>query len=281
MAEQGAVIERPSGKGAGDENFPVGSALIAARLRPHVMAYYHFARGADDIADAPDLTAQDKIRRLDALDAGFQADATGPGLATRLRDSLAATGVDQSCARDLLVAFRRDARNPRTRDWLDLLDYCAVSAHPVGRYLMQLHGEDRDLAPMGDALCAALQVLNHLQDIRDDWTRLGRVYLPADWMLLRGVDEADLGAASASPGLRGVIDLCLDGTDALLERSAPLAGAMRDRRLAAETAAIQCLARRLAGQLRRRDPLAVRVKHRRRDLGLALGAALLRLAGWR
>ncbi len=272
-----AEILAPSGKDAGGENFPVGSRLIAPALRPHVMRYYAFARAADDIADSPDLAPEEKIRRLDLLEAGFAPEAEGPEVATRLRDSLAETGVPAARATDLLVAFRRDARVLRYADWAALLDYCAYSAHPVGRYLLDLHGEDPATGEMGDALCAALQVLNHLQDIGEDRRALDRVYLPQDWMAEAGVAETDLDAPAASPGLSRVIHRCLDGADRLLDRAEPLAGACRSRRLGAEVAAIQRLARRLSARLLREDPLAGRVKHRASDLAAGALAGLLRL----
>ena len=270
----------PSGKGAGDENFPVGSRLIAPSLRPHVMRYYAFARATDDIADAPDLDPAEKIRRLDRFEAGLDPGAAGPEIATRLRDSLAETGVPDHVARELLVAFRQDARQARYPDWDGLMGYCRYSAHPVGRYLLHLHGERPETGPPGDALCAALQVLNHLQDIGTDRARLDRVYLPQDWLAAEGVSETDLDADRASPGLRRVIDRCLDGCDALIARAAPLAVMVRARRLAAEIAVIHRLARRLAARLRREDPLAGRVRHRPLDLAHGVGAGLLRLAGF-
>ncbi|MDT8345906.1 MAG: squalene synthase HpnC [Thermohalobaculum sp.] len=276
-----AAVEAPSGKGAGDENFPVGSRLIAPHLRPHVMRYYAFARGTDDIADNHDLSPADKIARLDACEAGLAPDATGPEIATRLRDSLAATGVSDRVARDLLVAFRQDALKARYADWTELLEYCRYSAHPVGRYLLALHGEDARTGAPGDALCAALQVLNHLQDLGCDRRDLDRVYLPQDWMAAAGIDERALDAPAASAGLRRVIDRCLDGCDALLDRAAPLAGMIRSRRLAAEVAVIQRLARCLAARLRREDPLAGRVKHSRVDLARGLVAGLWQAASHR
>ena len=270
-------IETPSGKGAGDENFPVGSILIARRLRPHVMRYYAFARAADDIADNPGLTPDEKVRRLDAFEAGLAAGASTPEAAVRLRDSLAETGVPNRHARDLLVAFRQDATKRRYADWGELMEYCAVSAHPVGRYLLDLHGEEAATHLPGDALCAALQVLNHVQDCGADRRDLDRVYLPADWMAEAGIDVTALDAPTASPGLRQVLDHCLDDCDALLERAAPLAGMIRARRLGAEVAVIQRLARRLAARLRREDPLAGRVRHTTRDHLAGLAAGLARL----
>ena len=274
----GETLAAPSSKGAGDENFPVGSRLIAPDLRPHVMRYYAFARTTDDIADAPDLTPEEKIRRLDAFEAGLAPGAEGPAIATRLRDSLAETGVPEHVARDLLVAFRQDARQARYADWPALMRYCRYSAHPVGRYLLHLHGEASETGPPGDALCAALQVLNHLQDIRADRARLDRVYLPQDWMAEQGVREADLDADGASPGLGRVIHRCLDATDALIARAAPLAGMVRSRRLGAEIAVIHRLARCLSARLRREDPLAGRVRHRAGDLALGAAAGVIRLA---
>lgn len=281
MAEQAVIsksgLETPSGKGAVDENFPVGSRLIAPRLRPHVMRYYAFARATDDIADNPELEAQEKIRRLDRFDAGLAPGAEGPEIATRLRDSLAETGVETFCASDLLVAFRLDATKTRYADWDDLMAYCHYSARPVGRYLLQLHGEDAATAGPGDALCAALQVLNHLQDLGDDRRILDRVYLPGDWMAEEGIDVTALDAPRASRGLRRVIDRCLDATDTLIDRAAPLSTQIRDRRLGAEVAVIHRLACRLAARLRREDPLAGRVRHSGWDLALGAGAGLWRL----
>lgn len=137
--EQG--IEMPSGKGAGDENFPVASILIARRLRPQVLEFYGFARAADDIADSPALSADEKLRRLDLFEAGLGAAATGPEPAVLLRDSLAETGISDAHARDLLSAFRQDAVKRRYADWGELMACCALSAHPVGRFMLDLHGE--------------------------------------------------------------------------------------------------------------------------------------------
>jgi squalene synthase HpnC len=270
-------IETPSGKGAGDENFPVASILIARRLRPHVLAFYAFARAADDVADNPDLAPEEKLRRLDLFEAGLAAGAAGPEAAVQLRGSLTETGVTDQHARDLLAAFRQDALKRRYADWGKLMDYCALSAHPVGRLVLDLHGEAAATHGPGDALCAALQVLNHLQDCGEDRRRLDRVYLPADWMKEAGVDVTALDAPVASQGLRRVLDRCLDGCDRLLERAEPLAGRIRSRRLAVEVAVIQRLGRQLARRLRREDPLARRVRHSKLDLLAGLCAGLARL----
>ena len=252
-----------SGKTAKDENFPVGSFLIPARLRPTVAAYYAFARAADDIADSPDLPASEKVARLDRMEAVLTG-ASGAisdteRTAERLRPALAEAGVTDRHARDILIAFRQDATKLRYDDWPDLMGYCAKSAAPVGRFLFDLHGESRDGWPASDALCNALQVLNHLQDCQVDYRSLDRVYLPQDWLAEQGLNVDSLEAPQAAPELRLVLDTCLDATDELLARARGLPQRIADRRLAMEAAIIVHLAHRLAALLRRGDPLAGRV----------------------
>ncbi|HSA81223.1 MAG TPA: squalene synthase HpnC [Geminicoccaceae bacterium] len=258
-----AGLETPSGKGAGDENFPVGSFLLPAGLRPHVAAFYAFVRAADDVADNPALGPDDKILRLarfaEALTGSAQQAAALPK-AVALRASLAATGVSPQHALDLLAAFTQDATKLRYRDWQDLLSYCALSARPVGRYLLDLHGETKALYALSDPLCDALQVLNHLQDCRDDYRALDRVYLPLDRFAAAGIGVEELDRPRASTALRRVLDDTLAGVDRLLEAAANLPQALASRRLAAESAVILQLARHLAVELRRRDPLAERVE---------------------
>ena len=256
-------IETPSGKDTAGENFPVGSFLLPAALRPHVAAFYEFARAADDIADNPALEPDDKIARLNRMAEAIEgAHGDDPDLAKahRMRESLAITGVTPRHCLDLLDAFRQDAAKSRYADWGELIDYCMRSAAPVGRYLMDLHGEDAALRPAADALCNALQLLNHLQDCGEDFRGMDRVYIPEPWLAEEGLGVEALAMAASPPGLRLVLDRMLDGVDELLNEAAPLAGRMKSRRLAMETAAIHAIARRLAIELRRRDPLETKVK---------------------
>jgi farnesyl-diphosphate farnesyltransferase len=268
-------VESWSGKSRGDENFPVGSALISARLRPHVHAYYAFARNADDIADSAELPAADKIRRLDIMEAVVLGHRdTGSPSALALRASLAATGIDPRHSTDLLVAFRQDATRLRYANWAELLDYCRFSAMPVGRHVLCLHGESEDTFPPSDALCASLQVLNHLQDLQKDLLALDRCYLPQTLLDRHGAGIDDLSRPYATPGLRAVIDALLDECDTLNRTARALPERVRDRRLRLETAVIVGLAERLAARLRRRDPLARRVKLTKPNTLAALLGAL-------
>jgi squalene synthase HpnC len=272
-------IESWSGKDKTDENFPVGSLLIAKHLRPHVHAFYAFARNADDIADHETLTAGEKIARLDVMEAVLTgaSDANAPS-AARLKQSLLETGVPAIHARELLVAFRQDATQNRYANWASLMDYCRYSAAPVGRYVLDLHGESRETWPASDALCASLQVLNHLQDCGKDLRGLDRCYIPQDLLARHNAGTDDIARAAAAPGLRATIDDMLAATDALNKAAATLPGRVKSRRLRVETAIIAGLARRLTTRLRRQDPLAMRVKLRPADILIAVTAALPRFA---
>ena len=273
VAAEIANVESWSGKDRGDENFPVG-VIIRPDLRRHVHAYYAFARNADDIGDSPILPPEEKIARLDHMEAVLlgQREGGSPSAAA-LRLSLADTGVDPRHATDLLIAFRQDATKRRYANWEELLDYCRVSAMPVGRYVLDLHRESRDTHAPSDALCATLQVLNHLQDCQKDLHDLDRCYLPLDLMSAAGTDVTALSAKAETPGLRRVFASLLDRCDALNAEAATLPRLVRDRRLRIETGVIANLARRLTARLRRNDPIAGRVKLTKMDaVGALLGA---------
>jgi farnesyl-diphosphate farnesyltransferase len=271
------AIETPSGKAASGENFPVGSWLIRKDLRRHVHTFYLFARAADDIADNPDLAAADKLHRLDRmgeiLDGAPGGDAPS---AVAMRASLAETGVTAEHCHDVLRAFRLDATKLRYRDWDDLMEYCRYSASPVGRQLLDLHGEDRAAFAPSDALCSALQVLNHLQDCAEDYRQLDRVYLPSDVLASCGGTIEQLSGPHLTPGLRRSIDHLLDRTAALILSAQALPGAVTSFGLRCESAVIVALAGRLTVLLRRGDPLASRVKLVKSDFAAALLAGLWR-----
>ena len=269
-----ADVETWSGKSRGQENFPVGSVLIRPGLRRHVHAYYDFARNADDIGDSPVLSAADKLSRLDVMEAvltGRQDHGSPSSLA--LRASLAETGVDAVHSRDLLHAFRQDAEKQRYASWAELFTYCRYSAMPVGRHVLALHKEGEDTLPPSDALCAALQVLNHLQDMAKDLAELDRCYLPADWLAQAGSSVGDLGKPAETDGLRGVKLRLLDECDRLNAQARALPRRVRDRRLRLETSVIVELSHRLARRLRRGDPLAARVKLRPLDVVSSLAVS--------
>lgn len=274
MSGASANVEHASGKGRSDENFPVGSLLIRPALRPHVHAFYAFARNADDIADSPDLARGEKLDRLGVMQSVLLGDtAAGSASATGLRASLAETGVTSRHALDLLAAFRQDAEKTRYASWAELLDYCRLSAMPVGRHVLDLHGEHPATHAPSDALCAVLQILNHLQDGAKDLAALDRCYLPADQLAAADARVEDLAGPAETPGLRRVFDNLLDECDCLNAEAAALPRLVRDRRLRLECAVILGLSRRLARRLRAADPVARRVKLLKQDVaGSVVGA---------
>jgi squalene synthase HpnC len=259
-------LATPSGKHAGNENFPVGSALIRAALRPHVHAFYRFARMGDDIADNPALESADKVRRLTLMqDVLLDRNREDIPEGADLRRSLEATHVSPQHACDLLTAFKMDATKQRYADWGELMTYCRYSASPVGRYLLDLHGEDPAGWTASDPLCDALQVINHLQDVQVDYLEMDRIYAPLDHLSAGGAEIGDLRGRIASPSLRKTLDSLLDETDKLMVNARRLPDVLQDFRLRAESATIVRLADRMIAALRRRDPLAERVKPSKRD----------------
>ena len=169
-----------SGKGHRDENFPVASWLIHPRHRALILAFYEFVRSADDIADHAKLSAQEKVELFDRLEQDLLGAGDGNAQAAALRRALAERSMSPQHAQDLLKAFRLDATKLRYRDWDDLMGYCAYSAMPVGRFVLDVHGESRSTWPASDAICAALQIINHIQDCAADYRNLNRVYVPLD-----------------------------------------------------------------------------------------------------
>lgn len=282
MSRAAAAALPAASKTASEENFPVASLLLPAAKRATIMAYYHFARHADDIADSATLSPEDKVAGLDALDAALAGQDGGAAvvLATTYRQAVKADAALLEHASQLLQAFRRDSVRDYCADWGDLMAYCRYSAAPVGRFLLDLHGESHATFVPSDALCAALQVLNHLQDCGKDYAQLHRVYLPRDWMAAAGLTNEVLAAPASPPALRGVIDRMLDATDGLIELARPLPGLVKDMRLRIQCGMTVKVAELLAARLRRGDPLAQRVKLAGLDPAIILANGLFRgLAG--
>ncbi|BAE51313.1 squalene synthase HpnC [Paramagnetospirillum magneticum] len=249
-------------KTAAQENFPVASLLLPKSKRATIMAYYHFARHADDIGDSPSLTSEEKVAGLDALDRALRGTESGPALvlAEEYRRAVDGDAAMIEHASQLLHAFRRDSVRDYCADWADLMEYCRYSAAPVGRFLLDLSGESHDTFAPSDALCAALQVLNHVQDCGKDYHELKRVYIPRDWLAAQGLSIEVLAGTSSPAALRHVLDQMLDATDGLITLAQPLAGRVKDLRMRLQSAITVRVAERLSAKLRRGDPLAGRVK---------------------
>lgn len=266
------------------ENFPVGSRLLPRALRPAVAAFYRFARAADDIADDSLMSATVKLELLDALDRALTGDTSDHShaaveRAVELRAVFSERRLSLDHPRHLLIAFRADAVNRPCRSWSDLLAYCRYSANPVGRFLIDLHDEVPLAYPPSDALCTALQILNHIQDCQEDYRALQRVYVPTLWLEEQGLTARSLLAPRESPPLRAVIDHLLDGVERLNETAAALPPLLARRGLRMEATAILTISRKLAAKLRREDPFAGRVALSKAQKLGAMAAGVVR--GWR
>lgn len=242
-----------------DENFPVASRLIARQYRPTVLAFYYFVRGADDIADSPVLSPQEKLDGLDQFEAALLGKTDDVAAARPLRAALAEHHLSPRHAQDLLHAFRMDAVKQRYANFEELMNYCAYSAAPVGRFVLDVHGESESTWPANDALCSALQIINHIQDCGADYRNLNRVYVPLDGMAKEGADVTALAAPRASPALLACLHQLAARTELLVREGSELPRQVRDLRLSLETTVIARLAQRLVTLLLQRDPLSERV----------------------
>jgi squalene synthase HpnC len=258
-----SAADLASGKGHTDENFPVASHLIAPAFRAPIMAFYRVARLADDVADHATATPEQKLARLAEIEASLTGKSEASPEAVALRVVLAERGLGWEHMLDLLEAFRRDVTKLRYQSWDELMDYCRYSAMPVGRFVLDVHGESRATWPASDALCAALQVINHLQDCAKDYHEIDRVYLPQQTLDACGANVEMLAEDAGDPAITAVIRVLADNTTQLLKTSRPFAGQIRDLRLALEVGAIQRMAESLNQRLRERDPLSQDTHHSR------------------
>ena len=278
------IAETSSGKTHRHENFPVASFLIAPRHRGPILAFYNFVRAADDISDHPTLAPGDKLALLDRLEAALLQKGPDEPVARALREISRERGLSLGHARDLVTAFRRDVTQLRYKDWDDLIDYCRYSAMPVGRFVLDVHGENAGATwGLNDALCAALQIINHLQDCGKDYRGLDRVYLPLDTLQEFGASVEMLALPAAPAPLRAALTKLAGRTGDLLAQARPFADRIADARLAMEVGAIQSLAELLTRGLGVADPLSEKVHAGNAQFAFvgALGAtaALLRRFG--
>jgi squalene synthase HpnC len=262
-----------SGKTHRDENFPVASWIIHPQHRALILAFYNFVRTADDIADHAALPGEEKLRLLDLLEAELLGKGDTQDVAVTLRTALAARGMPPRHALDLLTAFRMDVSKLRYENWDELIHYCRYSAMPVGRFLLDVHGESTATWPASDAVCAALQINNHLQDCGKDYRDLNRVYVPRDALVESGATVEMLGEARAPSPLLACLHKLAVRNEALLDEGRNLNSGVRDFRLGLEIAVIQAFAGRIVRLLKECDPLSERVHLSPLELlGQSLGA---------
>ena len=258
------------------ENFPVALALLSRAQRTHLMAIYGFARLADDVGDEAEGDRPALLSELETdLGRVFAGREPLHPVLQRLAPTVRALRLPEPPFRRLIEANRRDQRVSRYATWAELRDYCAVSANPVGRLVLQVFGAATpDRFPASDAVCTALQLVEHCQDVVEDLAR-GRLYLPAEDLARFGCQESDLCAPVAGPGARALLRFEVERARALLDRGAPLVRTLRGRaRLA--IAGFIAGGRAAADAIERRgfDVLGGAPRPRRRDLLRRLVMAL-------
>ncbi|OAF07005.1 squalene synthase HpnC [Bradyrhizobium centrolobii] len=254
-----SASELRSGKGDRDENFPVASWIIHPRHRALILAFYNFVRTADDIADHATLPADEKLAYLDLLEGELLGKGDTQAEAVNLRRALAERGMTPRHALDVLVAFRMDVTKLRYETWDEVIHYCRYSAMPVGRFMLDVHGESTSTWAASDALCAGLQINNHLQDCGKDFRELNRVYLPRDALAASGASVEQLGLAQSPPAMLQCLQALAARNEALLNESKSLSAEVRDFRLGVDISVIQAYADRIVRLLKVRDPLRERV----------------------
>lgn len=222
------------------ENFPVASWLLPPHLRHPIEVIYAFARSADDFADEGDLTPTERIARLSdyshELDLISAESPSNVPLFNALGEVIRKYALPISLFHDLLNAFRQDVTKTRYANFADLMDYCRRSADPIGRLLLHLnHAATPQNCIMSDAICSALQLINHWQDVAIDWQKNdgGRVYLPQDELRQFGLSDEDIAHKNVSPAWQKMMRFQSQRARELLHSGLPL-GRVLPGRMGAE-----------------------------------------------
>jgi squalene synthase HpnC len=267
---------------AGAENFPVALRMLPRRYRDHLMAVYTFARTVDDIGDEappdqrPGLLAS-LSEDLDRLYAGPPGSQPAHPAVRGLAGVVADCAIPMRPFRDLIAANEQDQVVFRYQTFDDLLGYCQLSANPVGQIVLYIFGSyTPERAEKSDAVCSALQVIEHLQDVAEDY-QAGRVYLPLDDLRAHGCRELDLAERTASPQLRGLIAAEASRAAELLAAGAPLVGQLGGAARLAVTGYLAGGRAALAALARARyEVLAVTPRPSKGRTAVAMASALVR-----
>ena len=230
---------------AATENFPVALRILSADQRRNLMAIYRFARLTDQIGDAAHgdrLAMLDELQRqvdacVDAqtdlntcVDAETDANAGERHLIIeKLRPTIRECGLPIGPFHRLIDANRLDQRKHRCENYQELLDYCDLSANPVGELVLHVFGAATpERIRQSDAVCTGLQLVEHWQDVKEDHAA-GRIYLPIEDLVKFGCREEELGAATASRALRELLRFECERAHGLLDEGVPLVRSLRGR----------------------------------------------------
>lgn len=218
------------------ENFPVASWLCPPAIRPAIVAIYHFARTADDIADEGSTPDAQRLALLASLRADLQravdsgkTDGEWQTVLSPLAQAVEQHRLPPQLLFDLLSAFAQDVGNPIYADRAGLLDYCSRSANPIGRLLLHLSGvTSRHALVESDAVCTALQLINFWQDLSVDLPR-GRIYVTESDAARFGLNAAHLQAGADSDATRALVRSLVDWSREMMLAGAPLVHRLQGR----------------------------------------------------
>lgn len=207
------------------ENFPVGSYFIPKRYRRPIHLIYAFSRVADDIADEGNMLQETRIASLDAWERSLDralGGETEDDFFTDLAEVIREFRLSPDLLKDLLIAFRKDASNPRYASFDELLEYCRYSANPIGRLLLQIFDCSNDKTQQySDRICTALQLANFWQDISVDTGR-NRFYIPQSDLDKFGISQQDLSNGSNPEAFIAMMKFQVERTEAFLMEGKPL-----------------------------------------------------------
>lgn len=246
------------------ENFPVGMMMFNHNIRKIVADYYRFARYADDIADNPHLKPQNKVEKLYELEEIFTGQRNYKGqkfkFVQTLKDEFAKHNLSPDLATDLLIAFRKDSLGFDYQTWGQLVDYCKYSAAPVGKFMLAVHQENPSTFLPATSLCVALQIVNHVQDLKYDVSLLKRLYLPAEIMKKYHLRQEDLVQEKSSISLQKAVKHIMEKTLGLVKEGSLLPELIKSLSLRIEVCIILSLTNIMIKKILKGDILAQEIK---------------------
>lgn len=246
------------------ENFPVGMMMFNRNIRKIVSDYYRFARYADDIADNPHLKPQNKVDKLYELEEIFTSQKSYKGQKLKfvqtLKDEFAKHNLSPDLATDLLIAFRKDSLGFDYQTWGQLVDYCKYSAAPVGKFMLAVHQENPSTYLPATSLCVALQIVNHVQDLKYDVSLLKRLYLPTEIMKKYHLRTEDLVQDKSSISVQKAVKHIMEKTLGLVKEGSILPELIKSLSLRIEVCIILSLTNIMIKKILKGDILAREIK---------------------
>ena len=240
------------------EDFPVGM-LIDKNKQLVVEAYYLAAREADNIADNISITCTEKLEALEKIEQEFFL-AKSKSNSAKLGQLFRQENLDSSLYTDLFVAFRKDCNDFKPQIWEQLLDYCRYSAAPVGRFVLALHDETPTSYLPAEGLCAVLQIINMLKDIKFDVCKLRRCYIPQELLSEFSVYETDFCLLKSTIQVKKLITSIAQRLEAMLADAKILIPLIKNRRLRAEVCVIFSLTNCMLKKIKKGDVIAQKIR---------------------